>query len=1008
MRFNSFALGACALAALPLPLPLPAATNAASNPAPAPAPIIRAWGTEVGLPQNTVTAIAQTPEGYLWLGTRDGLARFDGVRFKTFGVENGLSSVAISSLLADHEGVLWIGTSSAGLCRMAQGRIEPVSDESRRPGSDTITCLAEDATGRVWVGTRAGLRFCRDGKTMEDSAFTSLARVPIISLLSSADRKTMWIGALGVTLQVCQDDRLEPITGPPAHESIIAESLLADRQGRLWVGIGNGVVLCQENNAWRVYDQTNGVPFAFITSMAQDRDGTVWAGSLDDGLYRFDGARFNVLRQADGLSAEDISSLYAGPGGELWVGTRTGGLDRLTQRKLLVVGKSQGLTNDYTQSIAETADGTLWVGTIGGSLYRGGLAGFQPFRPDPRVYFYATVFPVIAPPNAGLWWGGSGALLHWQDERLADCITNEPWVKNVMLTALQEDRHGGLWIGTAAGHLVHMQNGNFKEFPAQITRAAITSLAVRPDDAVWVGTMASGVKLIREDGGAVVPLTNGLSANASVRTLYRDNDGTLWIGTAGEGLSCSRADKVFRFTSSNGFAPRTVSQIVEDDYGSLWLGCSRGIYKFRKGDLLGCADGRLPAIHSRSIDVNDGMPAEECSGGFCPAGLKTRSGLICMSTVKGLVFLDPNQWREEEKPPQVLLEEVLLNGAPQTLKSEDHVPGVTIPPGGRDLEVHYTAIEYDAPERLGFRYKIDELDNDWKEAGPRRAAYFQRVPPGNYTFRVQACNVDGRWNETDTVLELTALPFVWETAWFRAATMFAISGLVAAGLGIFLRRTYKSRLARLQMINAIQRERLRISKDMHDHVGSVLTQVSQLTDMGLVESSDKAQVKNRFERIGDRARVAVQSLDEIVWATNPGNDNLASFAEYVSRFSDEFFEYTNIRCWQEMPPVVPALPLPAEIRHNVFLAAREAFNNALKHSRCTELWLRLKLGDGQIVLEIEDNGAGFDPAKVAPGGNGLSNMQSRLTECGGRAELESAPGKGTRVRFTFPINPVAV
>jgi signal transduction histidine kinase len=190
---------------------------------------------------------------------------------------------------------------------------------------------------------------------------------------------------------------------------------------------------------------------------------------------------------------------------------------------------------------------------------------------------------------------------------------------------------------------------------------------------------------------------------------------------------------------------------------------------------------------------------------------------------------------------------------------------------------------------------------------------------------------------------------------------------------------------------------------MHDHVGSVLTQVSQLTDMGLNETDDQALVKKRFERIGNRARLAVQALDEIVWATNPKNDNLASFAEYVSRFSDEFFEYTDIRCWQEVPATLPAMPLQADVRHNVFLAVREALNNALKHSRCAEVWLKMSLEHGEVTLRIEDNGVGFAPAQTAPGGNGLVNMEARLAECGGRAELASAPGKGTRVSFIFPV-----
>jgi signal transduction histidine kinase len=632
------------------------------------------------------------------------------------------------------------------------------------------------------------------------------------------------------------------------------------------------------------------------------------------------------------------------------------------------------------------------------------------------IYFYANVDSVLATPDGSLWWGGYGVLMHWQNHRLADCFTNESWLQNVAVSALQNDRHGGIWIGTGAGTLVHLRNGQFTEFPKQVSSATITSLAVQPGGALWVGTIASGLKLIHEATGAVASITNGLSSKSSIRTLYLDGDGTLWIGTAGGGLGCWRHGRVYSFSASQGLTPHTVSQIVEDDHGFLWLGCGRGIFRVNKRSLLDCADGKLSFLHCRSFGTSDGMLAEECSGGFCPAGLKTRSGLICISTVKGLVFLDPDKLHDETPPPKVLLEEALVGGKPQAFAPQDASGGsdpaspppplkLVLAPGTRDIELHYTAIEFAAPEKIGFRYKLDGLDRDWTEAGPRRVVNYQHLPPGDYTFHVQACNADGTWNENDTTLAVTALPFFWEKTWFHATSVLVMAGLLVGTASLLLRRRYRHRLERLQTLNDIARERLRISKDIHDHVGGVLTQVSQLSDLGLNETDDQATVKNRFERIGNRARVAVQALDEIVWATNPKNDNLASFAEYVSRFSDEFFEYTKVRCWQDLPAAVPPLLLRAELRHNVFLAVREALNNALKHAQCTEVWLRMKIENDQVTLEIEDNGAGFALEQTAPGGNGLANMQARLAESGGRTELASTPGKGTRVRFIFLAKP---
>ncbi len=1000
-------------------LALQSALGTTEDPSPLalPKPIIRSWGTEAGLPQNSVNAMVQTRDGYLWLATRDGLARFDGIRFKVYGLEQGLPSVDISSLLEDHEGALWIGTLGSGLCRLAGGHLETIPASLHQPGSDTINCLGEDATGRLWVGTMGGLRCYQDGQLVDDPRLSGLQACAISCLLRSRDGATLWIASANHGLFSYRQDRLEPCIGPTGHERISAESLYEDRAGRLWIGIGNGMMLRRDGDQWKTFSEDDGLPFAYITSITEDAAGTLWAGSLDAGLYRFDGTRFQVVRQADGLSADDIKSLLCDREGNLWIGTRTGGLDRLSRRKLVMVGSAQGLTNDFTRSVAQAPDGTLWVGTAGGSIYHGTKAGFAPLRPEtePRVYYFASVFSLLTDPDGSLWWGASFGLLHWRDNQLADCITNGAWIQNASVTALQNDGQGGLWIGTSGGHLEHLRNGKAAEFPNQITRATITSLAMQPDGSLWVGTAASGLNFIRAGSEVAAPMTNGLSAKSSIRTLYLDGDGVLWIGTAGGGLYCWRHGGATAFSASQGFTPRTVSQIVEDDHGFLWLGCSRGIFKVAKQELLECADGRRHFIYCRSFGLNDGMLAEECSGGFCPAGLKTKTGEICIATVKGLVFLNPDEPSDDLAPPKILLEEALVNGANRELVDNPAASGPTaatprakarlvVAAGARAIELHYTAIGFSAPEKIGFRYRLEPVDNDWTEAGSRRAVYYPHLAPGDFIFHVQACNADGVWSGEDTTLAVTALPFFWETVWFQACSSLALAGFFSGVLWLQIRHRYRLRLARLQALNAIERERLRISKDMHDQVGSVLTQVSQMTDMGLVETEDQTLIRKRLERIGNHARTAVQSLDEIVWATNPKNDNLASFAEYVSRFSDEFFEYTGVRCWQEVPPLLPALPLRADVRHNVFLAVREALSNALKHAKCTEVWLRIKLGRTAVTLSIQDNGQGFEPAQTAAGGNGLDNLRARMAESGGRVEMTSAPGKGTTVNLIFFVN----
>jgi signal transduction histidine kinase len=823
----------------------------------------------------------------------------------------------------------------------------------------------------------------------------------------------MWVATSGEGLFEWSSGQLTPVAGPFADPWIGAHCLLEDRRGWLWASIGNGMVLCRREGGWQVYGETNGLPFAYISCLAEDADGTVWAGSLDDGLYYFDGGRFRVVRQADGLSANDIRSLLLDRESNLWVGTRTGGLNRMNRRKLLHCGVAQGLTNDFTRSVAQTTDGTLWVGTTGGGIYRGNEHQLVPFRPEPPGITYAHVESVLAARDGSVWWGAAVGLLRWHAGRLTHCVTNESWIQASSVTAIQEDPEGGLWLGTLQGRLIHYHDDRFEEFPQRVARGPISALAVQPDGQVWVGSGGGGLRRIQQANDAVLTVTNGLRS-LSIRALYLDPDSALWIGTAGGGLSRWQNGAVTSFTEAQGLSARTVSQIIEDDFGHLWLGTSRGILKVRKQDLEECAAGRLGFIHTRSYGANDGMPAEECSGGFSPAGLKTREGLLCFSTVRGLVFVDPRTESASAPAPEVMLEEALVKGRAfpvQTGSGPGSIdaaaaprwPRLVIPPGDRAMELRYTAIQFKAPERVGFRYHLEGADHDWIEAGARRAAYYQGLTPGDYLFRVKACNAEGVWSDHEATLAITARPFFYETGWFRVGVALGVAAISAGALWYALRRRYQRRLTRLQMQRAIERERLRISQDMHDHVGGILTQVSQLSDMGRGEPEEPTAVKSRFERIGNQTRVAVQALDEIVWATNPKNDNLASFAEYVSRFTDEFFEYTHIRCWQEVPTTLPSLPLRAEVRHNVFLAIREVFNNVLKHSKAKEVWLRFGLEAGRVSIEIEDSGCGFNPEQNTPGGNGLGNMRTRLAEVGGNAELRSEAGRGTKVRFAFPL-----
>jgi len=988
---------------------------AATNSTVPPGYVVRNWGVKDGLPQNTVSAILQTRDGYLWLGTLAGLARFDGVSFKVFGLAEGLPNVQVRSLFEDAAGDLWIGTIGGGVSRLRAGRIESVRGEGAS-GDENVSAIAADARGRLWIGTSEGLLFWENGKLFRDESLGKVGRDLIRTLLT--DRSgVMWIST-SQGLFAYQDGKLTPAVGPAPDTTFLPYCLLEDRAGNLWASIGNGKVLCRQDGVWRRYDETMGLPFAYVTSMAEDAAGTVWAGSLDAGLYYFDSGRFTRLPALSGSTDSAIRSLLPDREGNLWVGHRTTGFDRLAARKLVTLGTDQGLTNDYVRAVAEAADGQLWVGTTGGGIYREFDGALRLFTNAPFNSSYPFVETVLAARDGSVWWGGIASLFRWKDGQPVEGYTRgniasipgaivPDWMMNAWATALLEDKTDGMWVGTSLGKVIHLVGGEMRVQTNRLGRGTITSFVQEPDGTLWVGSLAGGLSRLRGEKVTTFSTADGLSSS-HVRVLHRSEDGVLWIGTGGGGLLRFKAGRFQSISARQGLGDDTVSQILEDDQGYLWLGCNRGIFRVRRSELDDLAEGRRTFVHPRAFGLNAGMQAEECTGGSSPAACKLKSGSLAFATVKGVVLIDPHLQESESRAPAVLLEEVWADRTVQELQrvsnpETDGAPlAVTIPAGRRECEFHYTGLSFKAPERVRFRYQLSGLDDDWVEADLRRVAYYNPLRPGHYVFRVTACNADGLWSDREATLAVIVLPHFWETRWFRSLVGCAVFGLLAVTVFWLARRRYKRRLAALEMQHAIERERLRISQDMHDQIGGILTRVSILSDTGQSENEGPA-VRGQFERIGTQVRSAVQGLDEIVWATNPKNDNLPRFADYVGRFADECFENTGVRCWQDMPNDLPNLPLRAEVRHNVFLAIKEAFHNVLKHSGATEVWLRLTLADSQVTVEIEDHGRGFILEQVAPGGNGLDNMRSRLAEGGGRAAFTSTPTKGTKVQFTFQV-----
>jgi signal transduction histidine kinase len=434
-----------------------------------------------------------------------------------------------------------------------------------------------------------------------------------------------------------------------------------------------------------------------------------------------------------------------------------------------------------------------------------------------------------------------------------------------------------------------------------------------------------------------------------------------------------------------------------------------------KEELNHCADGDIGLINCLTYGKGDGLPTLECSGGFQPAGARTSDGRLWFPTTKGLVAVNPTEVKRNQLPPPVIIEEVLVDGRPITA-SHPEQPPFRISPGRQQFEFQYTGLSFTVPEKVRFKYRLEGLETKWMDAGTKRSINYSYIPPGNYTFRVIACNNDGVWNEAGSALAFTVLPHFWQTWWFRTLAGLNAAALVAGSVLFATRRRMRHKVERIERQRAVERERTRIAKDIHDDLGASLTRITLLSQSARGELDHAPEAAADVDQIYRTARELTRAMDEIVWAVNPQHDTLDSLATYLGRFAQDFLNAVHIRCRLDLPMQLPAWPLTAEVRHNLFLAFKEALNNAVRHADASEVRVSLTIEPGGFALRVEDQGRGFataqpavpsrDPGRLAAG-NGLANMHQRLTEIGGRCDIQSAPGEGTKVTFFVLVKATA-
>ena len=953
----------------------------------------RTWQTDEGLPQNAVQALAQTRDGYLWVGTSRGLARFDGVRFTTFDPRNtpAIEHVSITALCPNRDGSLWIGTGGGGLTQFREGRFIHYS-LGKNPQGNNIKCILEGRDGVLWVGTVGGLFRLQQGAWTHFTVQEGLRDNVVRSLCEVGDQ--LWIGT-GSGLNVWRNGVISVQSG---LENKSVRAVFEDSKGNLWLGLTSGLACLTEGQV-TLYNKRDGLPDENVTALYEDRRGTLWIGTYG-GLSRWRDGRLVVEKDSQGGFYDQVNALLEDREGDLWVGGRDG-LHQLRVKRFLAYTRQQGLTHNNVTSVLEDHSGSLWIGTWGGGLDRWkneAMTGYAREIGGSNALGSDLVLALCEDRDGSLLIGTDyeGGVFRLSAGKCTCLWNREQALANRVIRVIHRDRQGNLWFGLSPGLLLWNTREKFLE------RATIHCILEDAAGTLWVG---SNDGLFRRQDGKFIRITvPGGLGHDTVSALFEDRERSLWIGTEGNGLRRYQEGRLTAYTTHQGLWSDEIFEILEDDYGWLWLSCPKGIFRVFKRNMEEFDRNETPVIASIAYGKADGMESLQCSGVAKPGAWRSRDGRLWFATTKGVVVTDPNSGLGlNEPPPPVRIEEVLADK--HLLGLPEHEP-LRIVPGRGELEFHYTALSFPAPENNRFRYKLEGADPEWVEAGGRRVAYYNNLRPGRYRFRVLACNNDAVWNLAGAELAVTLLPHLWQSWWFTGFAAVAMVGVIGGTVRYATRRKMQRKLERLEQQNAIEKERSRIAQDMHDDLGAQLTEILLLNELANKNKTNPCELETHLSKQAHVIQDVAGSLDTIVWAVNPVNDSIDRLANYLYEQVERILTISSIRCRFDVPDELPDYFLSSEVRNHVFLVVREALNNVIKHSDASEVWFRLRASSGALSFAIEDNGKGFLTANHSAFGNGLQNMARRMKNLGGSFRLWSQPGKGTQIQVEVPIKVV--
>jgi len=996
---------------------------------------VRVWRAE-GLPEKAVVGLSQTSDRVFWIATPRFLTRFDGATFEPFNrsVFAPELSQNLQAILGSRDGSLWAATARGAVICLQSNRTQVFTNDLPE---DEPQSLIEDGEGAIWISYGGGA-VCRirDGTVTRFSTPDVSPEGTTCSLACDGTGR-VWF-AKGSWVGVFADGKFQPQHRFRQRPGL---RLAGSRKGGVWIAVRSELYRCDLKGGLENHGSFQSkLPNPRIVAVLEDAAGAVWVATQSQGLFRFDGSATQAgLRHAEvsaplpsnsapaekeewraGASATqagfeevpvshpNVTCLWEDHEGNLWAGTEGGGLNRIRREAITVEGGEAGLAGESLHSIGEDLDGAYWAGAKAGTLLSRSNGAWHPVMLSTTAS--KNVSRIAPDPAGGIWIGTGNFALHRLRHGELTTWLKKDGLRSHTIRALFVDRAGGVWIG--GDGLISLQllrDGRLEDVGLPAAAGCIRTITEDLAGNVWAG--GDGGTLIRVSNGVVTDeSTRHPAPGKSIRCVYPLPDGSVWLTFDGGGIGRVREGTFGMVRPEQGLPDEYPAQIIADGRGWFWFTSPSGLFRVRQREMEDASKDRQRRVQPVRLEIPAGLQPDLDQ---LASTLRSRDGRLWIPMGTALVIVRPDFFRDQSEPPAVLVTRVAVDEKPRAVFE----PFMPVPPGAqrlrpdarlalspkhRRVEFAFTALSFSVPENVHFRYRLEGFDEDWTEANLQRRVSFSRLPAGDYRFQVTACNSDGVWNNSGAAVAFTVTPFLWQRWWFQLAACASFAGaMIAFGRYISLHRL-RSRLRVIEQQAALDRERTRIARDLHDDLGSRLTEILLLSRRALHPRDATREPEALVQQIEAKARLGIKSLDETVWAVTPSNDTLAHLINYVAQFAVTFLQTAGIRFRLEAPDHLPDRPLPVEARHHLLLVVKEALNNVVRHAQAGEVRLRVAVSAESLDLAIEDDGRGFAEAPADGMADGLRNMRQRIEEIGGDLSVESIPGSGTKIRLNYP------